>query len=204
MYQRIINHTTSGLCDSSCNICGVYVSSSASHSYSSNCDSFCNICSYDRIEPHTWSSFCDDVCNGCGSKRPSSGAHIYSNSCDTLCNLCLYNRIINHSFSFECDTSCNVCGFIRSISHNFSIAATCTMPRKCSKIGCGATYGGILGHGYGNWINYNSTVHTRSCIKCKIIQKGNHYYGSNKINCAACGRKGPFSTIQSIVIGVYD
>ena len=70
-------------------------------------------------------------------------------------------------------------------THNYSVAATCTEPQKCS---CGATDGTALGHEYKNFV----------CIRCNAEQQGdfvdlkNYFwkFGEESVNINVPGKEG--------------
>jgi len=71
-YARVITHVFDGDCDSYCNDCGDYRTTSAAHVYDGDCDSSCNICFEQRTTnvSHVYDNSSDDICNVCGLTRP--------------------------------------------------------------------------------------------------------------------------------------
>lgn len=71
-YVRVITHVFDGDCDSYCNDCGDYRTTSAAHVYDGDCDSSCNICYEQRTTSasHVYDNSSDDICNVCGWTRP--------------------------------------------------------------------------------------------------------------------------------------
>ncbi len=130
----VCNHTYSGACDTTCNLCGE-TRQAGSHSYSGSvtaqptCGAVgtrtytCSVCGDSYTEPipvtgaHTYDNACDTSCNVCGTTRTVT--HVYSGACDTSCNVCGALRLlfnVKHTYDNDCDTDCNVCGAIRTVA----------------------------------------------------------------------------------------
>ncbi len=112
--KAALGHSYSGICDTSCNICGD-IRTAPSHTYDNTCDTTCNVCQATRTITHTYDNACDSVCNVCQNVR-TVPAHVYDNACDKTCNICSATRTVPaHVYDNACDKACNVCSATRTV-----------------------------------------------------------------------------------------
>ena len=139
------NHTYSGDCDATCDVCGAKRTISHNYTVSKNNDTFhwneceCGAVDVNSMTPHAYApcavecscgyireqvehfydNSCDTECNLCGATR-TEVQHVYTDKCDTTCNNCGESREVEHTYDNDCDSVCNDCGFIREAKHSYS------------------------------------------------------------------------------------